>query len=72
MAKVQQKNKYENFEQMLRRFKRAVDEEKIIQEVRDRKHFEKPSVTRKLNKAAARKRHLRKVQAEKNLRLRQY
>lgn len=72
MAKVQQKNKYESFDQMFRRFKRLVDEEKIIQEARERKHYEKPSVRRKLEKAAACKRHQRKVQTEKNARLRQY
>lgn len=72
MAKVQQKNKYESFDQLLRRFKRAVDEEKIIQEVRDRKHFEKPSAARKIQKATARKRHQRKVQAERDVNVRQY
>lgn len=64
MAKVQAR-KNEDFNQLLRRFKRAVDEEKIIQEVRDRKHFEKPSMVKKLANKAATRRHQRKVETEK-------
>jgi small subunit ribosomal protein S21 len=39
-----------SFESMLRRFKRKVEQEGILREVRDRKHYEKPS-ERKRKKA---------------------
>lgn len=71
MAKVTLRGR-ENFEQMLRRFKRAVDEEKIIPEVRGRQHFEKPSMKRKLEKSAAVKRHKRKIESERSERERKY
>lgn len=71
MAKVTLRGR-ENFEQMLRRFKRAVDEEKIIPEVRERQTFEKPSMKRKIEKAAAQKRHKRKLDQEISERTRKY
>ncbi len=35
--------KDESFEAALRRFKRKIEEEGILREVRNRKHYEKPS-----------------------------
>lgn len=35
--------KDESFEAALRRFKKKIDKEGILKEVRDRKHYEKPS-----------------------------
>lgn len=35
--------KGESFEAAMRRFKRKIEEEGILREVRDRKHYEKPS-----------------------------
>ena len=35
--------KDESFESALRRFKRKIEQEGILREVRDRKHYEKPS-----------------------------
>jgi len=35
--------KYESFESALRRFKRQIEDEGILRELRDRKHYEKPS-----------------------------
>jgi small subunit ribosomal protein S21 len=49
-----ERRKEESFESMLRRFKRAVEHEGILREVRDRKHYEKPSA-RKRRKAKGRK-----------------
>ena len=62
MASVKKKHDNESFESLLRRFKRAVDKDGIIQEVRNRERFEKPSIARKRAKAAARKRNQRKSQ----------
>ncbi len=35
--------KDESFESALRRFKKKIDKEGILREIRDRKHYEKPS-----------------------------
>ena len=35
--------KDESFEAALRRFKKKIEQEGILREVRDRKHYEKPS-----------------------------
>ncbi len=35
--------KDESFEAALRRFKRKIEQEGILRELRDRKHYEKPS-----------------------------
>ena len=44
----------------LRKFKKKVQEDGILQELRERQHFEKPSETRKKAKAAGRARWLEK------------
>lgn len=46
--------KGESFEMALRRFKREIEKEGILREVRDRKHYEKPS-ERKRKKRIARR-----------------
>lgn len=46
--------KDESFESALRRFKRKIEQEGILRELRDRKHYEKPS-ERKRKKARMRK-----------------
>ena len=45
-AKVEQK-KDEPFERMLRRFVKKVKKERIIEQVRERRYYEKPSVVRR-------------------------
>jgi small subunit ribosomal protein S21 len=44
----------DSFESMLRRFKKQVEQDGILKEVRDRKHYEKPS-ERKRKKAKGRR-----------------
>jgi len=44
----------------LRKFKKKVQEDGLLQELRNRQHYEKPSVQRKKAKAAARARWLKK------------
>jgi len=44
--------KDESFESALRRFKKKIEQEGILREIRDRKHYEKPS-ERKRKKAKA-------------------
>lgn len=49
--------KNENVESLLRRFKKAVDNEKILKEYKDRQYFVKPS-TKRNEKNKSRKRIL--------------
>ena len=55
--------KGESFEKLMRRWKRAVEKDDLMAEVRKREFYEKPTSKRKREKAAARKRWERK-QAE--------
>ena len=52
--------------QALRRFKKKIQEDGILQELREREHFVKPSLKRKKAKAAGRARWL-KQQAKNNV-----
>ena len=44
----------------MRKLKKILNNEGVLQEVRDREAFEKPSIKKKKEKAAARKRWIRK------------
>ena len=46
----------ESFDSALRRFKRSCARSGVLQEIRKREHYEKPSVKRKKKSEAARKR----------------
>jgi len=45
----------EPLEVALRRFKKSIEKEGVLSEVKKREHYEKPSVKRKLKAIAARK-----------------
>ena len=49
----------ESFEALLRRFNRQVQQDRILAEVRRRKHFEKPSEERRKKAAAKRRKSFR-------------
>ncbi len=51
----------EPFERALKRFKREVEKEGILSELKKRQFYEKPSVRRKKKAMAARKRLLRRM-----------
>ncbi|MGK7296022.1 MAG: 30S ribosomal protein S21, partial [Candidatus Wenzhouxiangella sp. M2_3B_020] len=51
----------EPFEYALRRFKRSCEKAGVVAETRRREFYEKPTQERKRKKAAAVKRHLRKL-----------
>ena len=53
-----------NFSKAYRRFKKLIQDDGILQELRNREYYEKPSIKKKKAKAAARKRWLK--QQEKN------
>jgi small subunit ribosomal protein S21 len=52
---VNRKHRHENFDSLFRRFKKNVEKKDIINEVRKREHFVKPSIKRKLAKEFATK-----------------
>ena len=62
----------EPFDVALRRFKRSCEKAGVLSEVRRREFFEKPTWERKRKKAAAKKRHLKKVARENARRVRMY
>lgn len=59
-----------NFEKALRKFKKKITESGLLQEVRDRQEFVKPTVRRKVAKGQAKRRwqkHLRDQMLPKKL-----
>ncbi|MEM1092398.1 MAG: 30S ribosomal protein S21 [Pseudomonadota bacterium] len=62
----------EPFEYALRRFKRSCEKAGILSETRRREYYEKPTQERKRKKAAAVKRHLRRMSREVTRRSRLY
>ncbi len=54
----------EPFDIALRRFKRACEKAGILSEVRSREYYEKPTAERKRKRAAAIKRHQKKLLRE--------
>lgn len=54
----------DNIDSLLRRFKRSVEKSGVLSKVRRCQFYEKPSAERKRKKAAAVKRHLKKVARE--------
>ena len=62
----------EPFDVALRRFKRSCEKAGVLAEVRKREFFEKPTQERKRKKAAAVKRHAKKVFRDNNRRVRMY
>ncbi|WP_392561646.1 30S ribosomal protein S21 [Orbus sturtevantii] len=62
----------EPFDVALRRFKRSCEKAGILAEVRNREFYEKPTTIRKRAKAAAVKRHSKKLERENARRIRLY
>lgn len=57
-------HEHESFESLMRKFKRAVEKDGILQRVRNRERYEKASITRKRMKAAAIKRNQKRFATE--------
>ncbi len=62
----------EPFDVALRRFKRSCEKAGILSEVRRREHYEKPTAERKRTKAAAVKRHMKKLSRDNARRVKLY
>jgi len=65
MPGVTRKHNAEKFETLFRRWKRAVENDGTLQELKTREFYEKPSVRRKRAKAAAKKRAQRVLEQER-------
>lgn len=52
---------YENINQALRRFKKKIDESGLLDELRKRESYEKPTTARKRKKGAAKARWAKKL-----------
>jgi len=62
----------EPFDIAMRRFKRACEKAGVLSEVRRREFYEKPTQVRKRKKAAAVKRHMKKIWRDRMSRRRLY
>ncbi len=62
----------EYFDAAMRRFKRACEKAGILTELRRREHYEKPTQERKRAKAAAVKRHAKRLSRDTTRRKRLY
>ena len=63
--KVHKKHKGESFESMMRRFKKGCEKSDIINEVKKREHYEKPSMTRRISRQIAVKKELRRQEDQR-------
>ena len=57
--------KNDNVEQAMRKFKKKMQDSGLLQELRDREHYEKPTTLRKRKASAAKNRWKKKVQSQK-------
>ena len=64
--RIHRKHKHESFESMMRRFKKGCEKTDILNEVKKREHFEKPSMTRRISRKMAVKKESRR-QEDQNL-----
>lgn len=64
--KLNKKHKGESFESLMKRFRKSVEKSDILNEVKAREHYIKPSTHRKLSREIAKKRE-RKRQDEQGL-----
>jgi small subunit ribosomal protein S21 len=67
MARVSRKYDHESFDSLMRRFKKAVDKDNVLAIYKEKEFYEKPSIGRKREKAAAKKRWHKKQMEMKKL-----
>ena len=63
--KVTKKHKGESYESMMRRFKKGCEKSDILNEVKKREHFEKPSMTRRISRQIAAKKESRRQEDQR-------
>mgnify|MGYP002632894944 FL=1 len=54
----------QSFESALRKFKKTVNDSGLMEELRDRQSYEKPTITRKMAKARAKSRWKKKLRSQ--------
>ena len=63
--RVSRKHKHESFESMMRRFKKGCEKSDLLNEVKKREHFEKPSMVRRISRKMAVKKELRRQEDQR-------
>ena len=63
--RINRKYKGESFEAMMRRFKKGCEKSDIINEVKEREHYEKPSLVRRFKRKMAVKKELKRQEDQK-------
>ena len=63
--RVSRKHKHESFESMMRRFKKGCEKSDLLNEVKKRDHFEKPSMGRRISRKMAVKKELRRQEDQR-------
>ena len=67
--RINRKYKGESFESMMRRFKKGCEKSDIINEVKKREHFEKPSLSRRFKRKMAVKKELKRQEDQRLYRI---
>ena len=68
--KVTKKHPHESFESLMRRFKKGCEKSNTLLEVKKREQFEKPSMTRRINRKMAAKKEQKRQEDQKLKRFR--
>ena len=63
--KVEKKHRNESFESMMRRFKKGCEKTDVLNEVKKREYFEKPSMTRRKGREMAVKKESRRQEDQR-------
>ena len=63
--KVTKKHKGESYESMMRRFKKGCEKSDILNEVKKREHFEKPSLRRRKRRQLAVSKEIKRQQEQR-------
>ena len=67
--RINRKYKGESFESLMRRFKKGCEKSDIINEVKEREHYEKPSLTRRRARELAVKKELKRQEDQRLYRI---
>ena len=65
LMRINRKYKGESFEAMMRRFKKGCEKSDIINEVKEREHYEKPSLVRRRARKMAAKKELKRQEDQR-------
>ena len=63
--KIHRKHKGESFESLMRRFKKGCEKSDLINEVKKREYYEKPSMVRRKSREAAVKKETRRQEDQR-------